>query len=90
MSAERADEAKRELQGKARGEARSRASGISSEPAAAHQLAVSNPEVWLESIRQLRRDGKVLQANREWARFREVFPDYPLTDDDIARVPGPR
>jgi hypothetical protein len=90
VAAERADEAKREVQGNVRGEVRSRAPGISSEPTAVRQLAAPNPEVWLESIRQLRRDGKVLQANREWARFREVFPDYPVTDDDIARVPGPR
>jgi hypothetical protein len=90
VSAQSAEEAKRETQDKARVESRDRASGLSSGSAAARQLAVPNPDVWLETIRQLRRDGKILQADREWLRFRQVFPDYPVADDDVARVPGPR
>jgi hypothetical protein len=88
VSAERADEAKRETRDKSQ-LARDRAS-LSGASAASHQLAMPNPAVWLENIRQLRRDGKVLQADREWMRFRKVFPDYPVADDDVARVPGPR
>ena len=34
----------------------------------------SDPERWLEQIRQLRKENKQTEADREWRRFREAFP----------------
>lgn len=45
----------------------------------------SDPERWLEDIRQLRKDGEIARADREWERFRESFPDYAVADTDLAR-----
>ena len=45
----------------------------------------SDPELWLEEIRDLRRAGKVADADREWQAFRKSFPDFRVADDDIAR-----
>jgi len=47
--------------------------------------AFQAPEPWLEHIRQLRRDGDDLQADREWRRFRKQYPDYVVAADDAAR-----
>jgi hypothetical protein len=45
----------------------------------------SDPAAWLEDIRDLRRAGKAADADREWDRFREAFPDFHVADDDLAR-----
>jgi hypothetical protein len=45
----------------------------------------ADPQAWLEQIRELRRTGKSDEADREWQRFREAFPDFQVADDDIAR-----
>lgn len=45
----------------------------------------SDPQTWLEDIRDLRRAGKTDEADREWERFRKAFPDFEVADDDIAR-----
>lgn len=50
---------------------------------AAHESA--DPQAWLEDIRDMRRAGKTAEADREWERFREAFPDFRVEDDDIAR-----
>ena len=47
--------------------------------------AHSDPEKWLEEIRDLRRAGKRTEADRGWQEFREAFPDYRVADDDVAR-----
>lgn len=47
--------------------------------------ADADPERWLEEIRELRKEGKPDEADREWERFRESFPDYPVANSDIAR-----
>lgn len=45
----------------------------------------ADPQAWLEDIRAMRRAGKTAEADREWQRFREAFPDFHVEDDDIAR-----
>jgi hypothetical protein len=45
----------------------------------------TDPEAWLRDIRQLRKDDKQEEADREWRRFREAFPDYEVAETDIAR-----
>ena len=45
----------------------------------------SDPEQWLRDIRQLRKENKHGEADREWQRFRNVFPNYQVADDDLAR-----
>lgn len=45
----------------------------------------SDPQKWLESIRELRRAGKVEEADRAWQEFHKAFPNFPVADDDLAR-----
>lgn len=45
----------------------------------------SDPEQWLRDIRQLREDKKHEEADREWLRFRYVFPNYRVAQSDPAR-----
>lgn len=35
-----------------------------------------DPNTWYQAIRQLRREGKTTEADREWTAFHEAFPDY--------------
>jgi hypothetical protein len=57
------------------------ASSVSAD-ATARQL---DPDAWLEHIRQLRRDGKVGEADQEWRAFREKYPDHIVSETDSAR-----
>ena len=45
----------------------------------------ADPQKWLESIRELRRTGKVEAADRAWQEFHKTYPDFPVADDDLAR-----
>ncbi|HEX2493036.1 MAG TPA: hypothetical protein VHK24_04615 [Steroidobacter sp.] len=45
----------------------------------------SDPQTWLEAIRELRRRGRVREAEEEWERFRAAYPDYPVSDAQVAR-----
>jgi hypothetical protein len=54
-------------------------------PAADEDVDHSDPAKWLAEIRELRRAGKVEEADRAWLQFRETFPKFPVADDDIAR-----
>jgi hypothetical protein len=45
----------------------------------------SEPEQWLRDIRQLRKENKHAEADREWRRFRYVFANYEVAEDDSAR-----
>jgi hypothetical protein len=45
----------------------------------------SDPEQWLRDIRELRKANKHEEADREWRRFRYVFPNYEVADSDLAR-----
>jgi hypothetical protein len=49
------------------------------------QKTHTDPEAWLKEIRQLRIDNKQEEADREWRRFREEFPDYEVAETDAAR-----
>jgi hypothetical protein len=39
----------------------------------------------LRDIRQLRKENKQADADREWRRFREAFPAYEVEESDTAR-----
>jgi hypothetical protein len=43
------------------------------------------PGTWLDSIRELRQQGRDRDADKEWKRFRERHPDYVVAEDDRAR-----
>ena len=45
------------------------------------------PEEWLESIRELRRQGRDRDADKEWDRFRAAWPEYEVALTDGARPP---
>ena len=45
----------------------------------------ANPDDWLEHIRQLRREGEQVAADREWKQFQEAYPDHPVAEADLAR-----
>lgn len=61
--------------------------GFSSEtrPVADADAERDDPAKWLEEIRDLRRAGKIVEADRSWELFREAFPQFPVADDDVAR-----
>ncbi|HEX2101915.1 MAG TPA: hypothetical protein VHF69_14680 [Candidatus Synoicihabitans sp.] len=46
---------------------------------------ISAPERWLRNIRLLRKENKHDEADREWRRFRSVYPNYLVAEDDAAR-----
>ena len=54
-------------------------------PVADPDAEQTDPAKWLEEIRDLRRAGKIAEADRAWQQFREAFPDFPVKDDDVAR-----
>ena len=54
-------------------------------PAADEDAEHSDPQKWLEEIRELRRAGKGVEADREWQEFGKAFPNFPVAKDDIAR-----
>lgn len=56
----------------------------------ASTLQHKDPEVWLSDIRQLRKDDKQEEADREWRNFLKAYPDYPVAESDIAREKQPR
>lgn len=51
------------------------------ESAAAQTESPRTPQLWLEDIRALVREGKVAEARTALAEFRKVYPAYPLPDD---------
>lgn len=62
-----------------------RASAESPDPAVSEPQVPEEPDKWLERIRQLRKDGRTQDADGEWKRFREAYPDYDVAGTDIAR-----
>ena len=54
------------------------------ESTSAQPRVYTDPERWLEDIRELRRNGKDREADQEWERFRTAFPHHPVADSDIA------
>jgi len=49
------------------------------------QRKYTDPEAWLQEIRQLRADNKQDEADREWRRFLTAYPDYEVAETDAAR-----
>ena len=45
----------------------------------------TQPETWLEHIRELRKDGSARAADKEWKKFRAAYPDYEVAETDVAR-----
>jgi hypothetical protein len=58
---------------------------VDSAAPAAQPGSYTDPERWLEAIRQLRKDGKTREADLEWKRFRATFPDHQVLESDTAR-----
>jgi hypothetical protein len=54
-------------------------------PAPTAQVPRLPPEAWLESIRTLRREGKVIEADQQWREFRESYPQFEVSETDLAR-----
>jgi negative regulator of sigma E activity len=54
------------------------------ESGSAQPRVYTDPERWLEDIRELRRNGKDREADQEWERFRAAFPNHPVADSDMA------
>lgn len=50
------------------------------------QARESDPQRWLEYIRELRRENKGRQADREWRSFIKAYPDYTVDEKDVARA----
>jgi len=54
-------------------------------PQASHEsaapVAQKHPEIWLEEIRSLRRQGRSEEAERSLREFRAAYPDYRLPED---------
>jgi hypothetical protein len=43
------------------------------------------PDVWLERIRELRREGKTIEADEQWREFVKAYPQYEVSETDAAR-----
>lgn len=43
------------------------------------------PDVWLERIRELRREGKAIEADEQWREFVKAYPQYEVSETDAAR-----
>lgn len=78
-----ADEALREQERSAPQRAYSRP--IKAPPVAAPARIYTDPEEWLRNIRELRKENRQEQADREWRRFRDFFPNYEVAETDTAR-----
>ncbi len=50
-----------------------------------NKLEKAPPEIWLEKIAALRREGNSRTADELLSRFRRRFPDYPLPDAERSR-----
>jgi hypothetical protein len=47
-------------------------------PGSDRGIPTSVPERWLDQVRQLRRQGRIEEADAALAEFRQHYPDYPL------------
>jgi len=45
----------------------------------------NDPKAWLQSIRQLRKDGKQVEADEQWKLFAAAYPNYAVAKNDAAR-----
>lgn len=60
-------------------------SSAAADNVASIERSYTDPEAWLKDIRQLRKDNKQEEADKEWRRFREAFPEYGVAETDAAR-----
>ena len=44
------------------------------------------PEKWLQSIAELRAQGRHEEADESLKRFRERYPDYQIPEETLARI----
>jgi hypothetical protein len=65
--------------------ARANASSATGDSRATLQKTYTDPEAWLQDIRQLRKDNKQDEADREWRRFLAAFPNHEVAETDAAR-----
>jgi negative regulator of sigma E activity len=49
----------------------------------------ADPKLWLEYIRELRKENKTDDANREWENFRKRYPEFKVESNDVARGSTP-
>jgi hypothetical protein len=49
----------------------------------------SDPPAWLEHIRELRKQNRVIDADHEWERFRKAYPEFEVAETDAARPTKP-
>lgn len=63
----------------------SRAISVPADNPASLQKTHTDPEAWLKEIRQLRQENKHEEADRQWRRFLETFPNYEVAETDSAR-----
>ncbi|WP_129642188.1 hypothetical protein [Peristeroidobacter agariperforans] len=63
----------------------SRPISASADSMATLQKTYTDPEAWLKDIRQLRKDNKQEEADRQWRRFVAAFPNYEVAETDAAR-----
>jgi hypothetical protein len=61
-----------------------------SEPSAQQTAREADPKLWLEYIRELHKENKTDDANREWGNFRKRYPDFKVEANDVARGPEPK
>jgi hypothetical protein len=45
----------------------------------------ADPDLWLEYIRDLRKNNDIRAADREWNKFVNAYPNYAVAADDLAR-----
>jgi hypothetical protein len=65
--------------------ARDSSAGFADDTKESKRDGTTDPHEWLQHIRELREAGKAEEADSEWQKFREAFPDYPVDKDDLAQ-----
>jgi hypothetical protein len=84
-----ADNASMAAEVAARRDAQAGARSESAQRAKALAKVQEPPEVWLERIADLRREGKQEEADRQLAEFKRGYPDYRYSDEMKAKVERP-
>jgi hypothetical protein len=65
--------------------ARDSGAGLADDAKESKRDGTTDPHEWLQHIRELREAGKAEEADSEWEKFREAFPNYPVDKDDRAQ-----
>jgi hypothetical protein len=64
---------------------RDSSAGLAEDTKESKRDGTTDPHEWLQRIRELREAGMAEEADSEWEKFREAFPNYPADKDDRAR-----